>query len=489
MRQRNAQFMGAAGPWLLVLGLLGAGVPGRPLRAAEAPAVRLLAGSLPAGGGGGSMGSAPQDDISPAQREAIWQGLRRNLSRLPALARPAAAQPQLSWPLAADDRLPDPDYHGISNFVDLDPAFPGVLRDYQCGTRSYDTTGGYNHQGIDYFTWPFAWLKMSRSAVQVVAAAPGRILGSADGFPDQSCGFNSNDWNAVYVQHNDGSIAWYGHLKQGSVTTKAVGEKVQRGEYLGVVGSSGNSTGPHLHLELYDATGEMVEPHAGTCNALSTPWWQSQRPYAQSRINQVTTGWAAASFGTCPAIESPNVRDSFAPGDRVYFTTYYHDQQAGQVSSFRITRPDGVVWAQWSHTAPATYAASWWWWYYFLPTSGPYTGTWTFTVTYQGGSIDRHFNVAAPTQVKVKVPNGGEVYARGSKASLKWSSNIGGPVRIELWKGDAYRSTIVTSTPNTGLYKWAVPTDLAAGNRYKIRVVDLADESVLDSSNRNFSVE
>lgn len=66
----------------------------------------------------------------------------------------------------------------------------------------------------------------------------GVILDVRDGNFDRSCSFNNNSWNAVYVRHSDGSVAWYGHLKNGSATTKTIGEEVEEGEYLGIVGSS-----------------------------------------------------------------------------------------------------------------------------------------------------------------------------------------------------------------------------------------------------------
>lgn len=484
---------------LLCLAPLFAAAPSMALAAGaatadSAPLVRLQRGVAPTGGGHGTPDRVARDELSPEQREAIWRDLRNSLRTLPprseSLSTDAAAavvQPKLDWPLRLSAQASDPDYHGISNFVDRNPAFPNQILDYNCGARSYDTSGGYNHQGVDYFTWPFSWLKMSQKTVEIIAAAPGRIIYKADGNFDQSCGFNGNPWNAVYLEHDDGSIAWYGHMKNGSLTAKVVGDRVARGEYLGAVGSSGNSTGPHLHMELYDASGALADPYAGSCNALANAWWKSQRPYADSAINQVTTGWAAVSFGTCPAIESPNIRDSFPLGSRVFFTSFYHDQQAGQVSSHSLTRPDGSVYSSWTHTSPGTYAASWWYWYFDLPASGP-AGTWKYSTTFQGKTFDRYFNFGGTTSVKVKVPNGGEVYAVGATVPVKWSSNIGGELRVELWRQGAFVSTLFNATPNDGKQNWTIPAGTAPGN-YKIRVIDLADETVLDDSNRTFQIQ
>ena len=61
---------------------------------------------------------------------------------------------------------------------------------------------------------------------------------------------------AVYIDHGDGRISRYGHLSTSEVQ---LGQKVAAGEKIGQVGSSGRSTGPHLHFELRVA-GQAVDP-------------------------------------------------------------------------------------------------------------------------------------------------------------------------------------------------------------------------------------
>lgn len=62
--------------------------------------------------------------------------------------------------------------------------------------------------------------------------------------------------NYIVIQHADGYETLYGHLDQVLVT---VGEKVRRGQVIGLLGSSGSSTGPHLHFEIRD-NGVYVDP-------------------------------------------------------------------------------------------------------------------------------------------------------------------------------------------------------------------------------------
>ncbi len=343
-------------------------------------------------------------ELTDEQQREIQAAIDRNIEDLAGkgmLPTLLMTPPILGWPLAAQNGLMSFDFHGISNFVDLDPAFPNQLEDYQCGQRTYDLVSGYNHQGIDYFTWPWGWNKMDSSEVAIVAVAPGTIVFKQDGEFDRSCGFNNNPWNAVYVQHADGSVAWYGHMKSGTPTAKLVGEPVAQGEYLGVVGSSGSSTGPHLHLELHDSMGGLVEPHSGPCNAGSS-WWASQRPYYDSAINDMTTGFAAVGFPACPNPETPNTAIDFAPDSDIYFTAYYRDQRnlafdpAGATTQYRLYYPDGAQAASWSHSSDAPhYAASYWYFIFYFP-PGIDTGIWRWEATYQGVSYDHYFSVGGP---------------------------------------------------------------------------------------------
>lgn len=301
----------------------------------------------------------------------------------------------LDWPLeAVGSAALGSGVHGISNFVDQDPAFPDSLLDYGCGARTYDLPSGYNHSGIDLFTWPLPWTWMDADEVHVVAAADGTIVLKSDGNFDESCGFGGGNWNAVYVLHADGSVAWYGHLKKGSLTTKAVGQQVSAGEYLGVVGSSGNSSGPHLHLELHDAQNGLVEPYAGPCNALNArTWWRAQRPYYDSSVNRLMIGTAPVSYPACPGREITHETETLARGAIGYFTAFYRDQLASQVSNYKILRPNGTTLRSWSHsTSTPHYAASWWWWSWVIPANAA-PGTWTFQVSYQGRIYSKTFTV------------------------------------------------------------------------------------------------
>lgn len=346
--------------------------------------------------GGGEYPLLPRDEMSDEKRLEIQQQLQANTQRLEREGKLQSFSPlavPLAWPVTKAPGISDFNVDGISNFVDQNLAFPNQLLDYNCGARTYDQASGYNHRGIDIFTWPFSWRKMDLNEVFVVAAAPGTIILRSDGNFDRSCGFNSNNWNAVYVRHADNSVAWYGHLKNGSLTSKVVGDTVAAGEYLGVVGSSGNSTGPHLHFELYNAAGQLQDPYQGACNSLNNfSWWAQQPDYRVTRINRLMTQSAGPGFPACPQQEVTNEKNVFRGGNTLVTAGYYRDQMVGQQTQFSLVRPDGTVSNNWSHNSPNTYAASYWWWSWTVPANAP-SGVWKFTAAFNSQNYEKKFVV------------------------------------------------------------------------------------------------
>ncbi|HEX5694096.1 MAG TPA: M23 family metallopeptidase, partial [Arenimonas sp.] len=180
-------------------------------------------------GGHGVTHEDFSDHVTPALNKRLAEEASANIAQLRAEGRLSVLQPKasgLTWPLGPVDGA-GTDLHGISNFVDLNPAFPNQVRDYTCASRSYDTAGGYNHRGIDYFTWPFAWHLMDQGTVDVRAVAAGTLVARGDGNNDRSCSFNAPDTpNYVVIRHADGTVARYLHFKLGSVTTKPIGAAI-----------------------------------------------------------------------------------------------------------------------------------------------------------------------------------------------------------------------------------------------------------------------
>jgi pimeloyl-ACP methyl ester carboxylesterase len=89
----------------------------------------------------------------------------------------------------------------------------------------------------------------------VLAVGDGTVVKATDDLADQVPNQNTptsleeEDGNAVILRLDRGIYVAYGHLKPGSVRVEA-GQRVRTGEVIGKLGNSGNSTGPHLHMQL-----------------------------------------------------------------------------------------------------------------------------------------------------------------------------------------------------------------------------------------------
>ncbi|MEO5708959.1 MAG: M23 family metallopeptidase [Nocardioidaceae bacterium] len=74
-----------------------------------------------------------------------------------------------------------------------------------------------------------------------------------------SVGYDGSYGNKTVVTLEDGTELWYCHQTAYAVTT---GQAVRAGEVIGSVGSTGNVTGPHVHLEVRPGAGDPVDPYA-----------------------------------------------------------------------------------------------------------------------------------------------------------------------------------------------------------------------------------
>ncbi len=80
------------------------------------------------------------------------------------------------------------------------------------------------------------------SGTPIKAAASGTVIRASNGWTG---GYG----NLVVIQHANGMITFYAHMLNGSMKV-SVGQHVTQGQVIGLVGSTGRSTGPHLHFEV-----------------------------------------------------------------------------------------------------------------------------------------------------------------------------------------------------------------------------------------------
>lgn len=127
----------------------------------------------------------------------------------------------------------------------------------------------YISSKFGYRNDPFGRGKSFHSGLDIAGGTPGNvnIIAAKDGvvvYPTagmsndcpssnslSSCG--SGYGNYVMIQHGDGNYTLYAHLYQKSITVKA-GDSVKQGQVIGKMGSSGNSTGNHLHFEIREGS-------------------------------------------------------------------------------------------------------------------------------------------------------------------------------------------------------------------------------------------
>src|SRR5579859_848545 len=133
--------------------------------------------------------------------------------------------------------------------------------------QQHDINGGYTYDcgdhgpppptgnPLDYYAIDFA-LPMD-SQVSAVAAGTAHVV------PDKGNGYG----NYIWIQHANNFVSLYGHLDTFKITD---GQVVKQGQMIALSGSTGNSTGPHLHFSLRsgassDTTGTayMPEPMSG----------------------------------------------------------------------------------------------------------------------------------------------------------------------------------------------------------------------------------
>jgi murein DD-endopeptidase MepM/ murein hydrolase activator NlpD len=105
-------------------------------------------------------------------------------------------------------------------------------------TSEYGPRWGRMHRGID------------------LGAPTGTPIGAAKGGTVISAGWQGGYGRLLLIDHGDGVVTAYAHLSSFAVSS---GQSVQRGQTIGRIGMTGNTTGPHLHLE-FRVNGRAVNP-------------------------------------------------------------------------------------------------------------------------------------------------------------------------------------------------------------------------------------
>lgn len=114
--------------------------------------------------------------------------------------------------------------------------------------------------GTGAFVWPAAGsitqgYRFYHKAIDIANRGGGSILAADTGTVIAAGWDGSGYGNRVIIDHGNGFVTLYGHL---SVVQVSPGQKVNRGSVIGQMGSSGRSTGTHLHFEI--RKGDLLNP-------------------------------------------------------------------------------------------------------------------------------------------------------------------------------------------------------------------------------------
>ncbi|MFF4445528.1 LysM peptidoglycan-binding domain-containing M23 family metallopeptidase [Streptomyces sp. NPDC001502] len=157
---------------------------------------------------------APEADAKPAA-QAAPKPVRKQAEQA-APAQRGGAESQAEAPAAAPQ--------SAAGFVA--PVSGGISTQYKVAGSMWSS--GY-HTGVDF---------IASSGTTVKAVGAGTVV---------SAGWSGSYGNEVVIRHADGMYSQYAHLSQLSVSS---GQSVTAGQAIGLSGSTGNSTGPHLHFEI-----------------------------------------------------------------------------------------------------------------------------------------------------------------------------------------------------------------------------------------------
>ena len=137
----------------------------------------------------------------------------------------------------------------IKELQDSQRIYEGGTFTWPCPSSTYisDSFGWRIHPIFGYWKLHTGTDIAASSGADVVAAAAGKVIMAS---------WYGGYGNCVMIDHGSGIVTLYGHL---SGYNCYQGQEVSRGELIAFVGSTGNSTGPHLHFEVR-INGEYVDP-------------------------------------------------------------------------------------------------------------------------------------------------------------------------------------------------------------------------------------
>jgi murein DD-endopeptidase MepM/ murein hydrolase activator NlpD len=261
------------------------------------------------------------------------------------------------------------------NYVDL--ALDATVGDYQGGSWAYD---GHNGWDLTTANW-----RLPDGGLSVYAAAPGTVVDASDGNFDRVGSWSSPPpANFVTIDHGNGFRTTYYHLRKYSVGVD-IGDTVVAGQQIGLVGSSGRSTNPHLHFGVY-YNGMLVEPNVSPTSYFSPG---NTLGYAGDHPTILDAGIIDISPTAQEWYEGPPTINTFNPGDTIRSWAMGGGAQVNDDLATIWYRPDGVVAASGtSNLGSSEYQYAAWTGSYTLPANAM-LGTWQLAWLLNGVEFKR----------------------------------------------------------------------------------------------------
>lgn len=285
-------------------------------------------------------------------------------------------------------------------------------KDYNCGNKSYE-----GHKGTDFALKSFAQMD---SGVYILAAASGTVVEVADSFYDRNKALTViGAGNYIAIKHTNNYYTYYTHLRKKSTRVK-VGDAVTIGQRIGYIGSSGYSSDPQLHFEVWNDSIEYVDPFSGNCGNPTTMWTNQFVYDSVYRIMDKNLIPVIPNIDTLreryPSKQIFTLKDSV-----ICFWVQESGIKLGDSFSFKWFDPSGKLW----NTFSSVYAYNSWyyynWSYIYFPKTAV-SGLWHVKYYHNGiEKLDTPFSVQISNSIEDNKINP-IVIQNGKQISINYSS-------------------------------------------------------------------
>lgn len=171
-------------------------------------------------------------------------------------------------------------------------------------------------------------------------------------------------------------------MRKNSVAV-ALGNVVEVGDTLGLVGSSGYSYGPHIHFELHH--NGVKDPFNGACQPDSSRWIEQADYVMDLPFELMDHGLTTLELSWPVVSERPPTKTHVSAPAVVYSWLRLRNTGRSDDLTWEFYE-NGSFWNSYTFSPDDTYSSSWWYTYWTLPESSDYQGSWSIKI-YRNGEV------------------------------------------------------------------------------------------------------